>query len=237
MQIAQLNSTNNATPENAINSVLDQNRFNMIEQQIRPCNVLNQDVLNTFYKIHREQYVPAAYQAFAFADTRLPLTPNAKMLTPILEGKILQVLDIKKSDRILLVGTGSGYLTACAAHLSAFVTSIDTDANLTLAAARLFEQQKIQNVKCVTHSIDTFIKNQPDEQYDLVILTGSIRTIPAHFIALLKEQGRLFAVIGDEPSMHACVFHNLAGSPQIDNLFETVLERLIGYEDKPTFEF
>lgn len=237
MHIAPINSTNNTSPNNAVNSVREQNRFNMIEQQIRPCNVLNQNVLNTFYKIHREQYVPASYQTLAFAETRLPLTANVKMLTPILEGKILQVLDIKKSDRILLVGTGSGYLTACAANLGAFVTSIDLDANLTTVAAQLLEQQKIANVNCITSSLDALIKNQPDEKYDLIILTGSVQTLPTHFISILKEQGRLFAVIGDAPSMHACVFHNIAGSLQVDNLFETLLERLIGYEDKPTFEF
>ncbi|GBU09699.1 protein-L-isoaspartate O-methyltransferase [Gammaproteobacteria bacterium] len=219
--------------------ILKQNRFNMIEQQIRPCNVLNQNVLNTLYALHREDFVPVSQKELAFAETRLMLDENTKMLTPILEGKILQVIDLVKTDRVLVVGTGSAYLSACCANLSTHVTSIDINDMLTQTAITLLKEQNINNIDCITQSLEEHLKQALNHEfsYDAVILTGSIQSLPDNFKALLKENGRLFAVVGASPSMHACVFYKFANDLRVDNLFETELERLIGFEDPIVFEF
>ena len=199
---------------------LEQNRFNMVEQQIRTWNVLDLTILNLLYKVRREEFVPAAYRSLAFADMEIPLDHGAVMLTPKMEARILQELRIKKTDKILEVGSGSGYMTALLAELGAQVYSVEIVPTLC----------SIAKMNLQTHGITNVILEQGDAAqgwpqhgpYDVIVLTASTPILPEAFQKSLNPGGRLFAIVGEEPLMEAMLITCVAPNVYETNiLFET----------------
>lgn len=199
---------------------LEQNRFNMVEQQIRTWNVLDSTVLNLLYKVRREEYVPAAYRSLAFADLEIPLEHGAVMLTPKLEARILQELHIKKTDKILEVGSGSGYMTALLAELGSHVYSVEiVPALCTMAKINL----QVHGVTNVTLEQGDAAQGWPQHgPYDVIVLTASTPILSESFQKNLNLGGRLFAIVGEEPLMEATLVTCVApGVYETKMLFET----------------
>jgi len=175
-------------------------RFNMVEQQIRPWDVLDANVLDLLKKVKREHFVPADKLAQAFMDVEISLGHGVRMWSPKLTARALQALKLKLSDRVLEVGTGSGYLTALMSRMSEHVTSIETVQELSARAARNLETNHFDNV---TLEIGDVFMDGGTEQYDAIVLTGSVPVLPESLFNKLKVGGRMFAVVGDAPAMQA----------------------------------
>ena len=197
---------------------MEQARFNMVEQQIRPWDVLDMRVLDLLSKLKREQFVPPAAQEMAFMDLEIPLVHGVSMWQPKLEARALQELHIKPTDRVLEVGSGSGYLTALLSRLAAHVTSVEIVPELHAFAEKNLAARHIDNV--------TLLQGDAAQSwpglYDVIVLTGSTPVLPVNFQNSLKPGGRLFAIIGDAPAMQAKLITHVA--PGIFNsvtLFET----------------
>lgn len=215
---------------------LEKARFNMIEQQIRTWEVLDPDVLDVLRRVPREEFVPARYRKLAFADLRIPLGHDQVMMKPLEEGRVLQCLGLGADDRVLEVGTGSGFLTACLAHMAASVVSLEVFGELAEAARQMLSTHRIHNVE-VVHD-DALGGWAPEGRFDAVVVTGSAAEVPERFMNWLADGGRLFMVRGQSPVMEAvCMTALGAGEWHTDSLFETDLPRLIHGEDPPTFEF
>ena len=182
-------------------SEIEQARFNMIEQQIRTWDVLDQRVLDVMNSIPREQFVPEHYRSLAFADTNIPLGHEQVMMAPKLEGRLLQALAITPGDSVLEIGTGSGYLTACLARLGKQVTSIDITADFTTAAAAKLEAQGISNITLETFDAAEGIESE--KRYDVIAVTGSLPLLQQQFQKNLAVGGRLFIITGSLPIMEA----------------------------------
>jgi protein-L-isoaspartate(D-aspartate) O-methyltransferase len=180
---------------------IEQARFNMIEQQVRPWDVLDQQVLDTMKAMPREHFVPERYRSLAFADTNIPLGHEQVMMAPKLEGRLLQALAIAPGDRILEIGTGSGYLTACLATLGQHVTSYDIMPDFTAAAGEILQQEKIANVSLYTADVANGIGS--DERYDAIAVTGSLPVLQQQYHNNLAIGGRLFIITGELPIMEA----------------------------------
>lgn len=215
---------------------LEQTRFNMVEQQIRTWSVLNQDVLGLLYKIKREEFVPAAYRAMAFMDMEIPLEHDAVMLTPKMEARILQELHIKKSDRILEIGTGTGYMTALLAGLGTHVYSVEIVPALhTMAKINL----QVHGITNVTLKQGDAAHGWPNhEPYDVIVLTASTPVLPESFQNSLAPGGRLFAIVGEEPVMEATLL--TCATPGIYHstfLFETCTAPLKNALQRENFHF
>ncbi|HJQ62393.1 MAG TPA: protein-L-isoaspartate O-methyltransferase [Burkholderiales bacterium] len=200
-------------------------RFNMVEQQIRPWDVLDPRVLERLFCVRREDYVPQPYRALAFADMEIPLGHGEKMLQPKLEARLVQDLALKDTDRVLEVGTGSGYMTALLAGLSAHVYSVEIIAEFSASAAARLQAHGIRNVTLETgDAARGWDRHAP---YDAIVLTGSVPLLPESFRRSLSPGGRLMAVVGKPPVMQAqlvtCVstgVYNTVG------LFETCIAPL-----------
>jgi len=211
-------------------------RFNMVEQQVRPWDVLDQQVLNLLFEIPREEFVPAAYRTLAFADISIPLAHNQVMMSPKLEGRLLQTLQLKPSDQVLEIGTGSGYLTALLAKLAKRVESVDIYEDFTKTAERALKAQHISNV-CLS-SGDAITGWKTEVKYDVIVLTGSVPVLKPHFQNQLKLGGRLIAIVGTDPVMEAQLITRISDQEwQIDSLFETSLPALIGAPVSQRFVF
>lgn len=215
----------------------DHMRLNMIEQQIRPWNVLNQRVLNAFDEVNRDEFVAEALKPLAFSEARLPLGGDDLMLFPALEGRILQEVNIVPTDKVLVVGTGSGFLAALAATLGEHVTSIDINDVYTQKAQQVAASLNIHNVEYVTADVKTFAIEKAS--FDVIILTGSVLNVPNAWIEGLTAGGRLLAFVGmqDQTVTSGIVFQNQLDQIREDSLFEVELERLHGFEDQPQFVF
>ena len=213
----------------------EQARFNMVEQQIRTWEVLDQRVLDLLFAIKREDFVPAAYRALAFADLELPLPNGARMWTPKMEARVIQELDLKPGDRVLEIGTGSGYLTALLASGAGDVTSVEIDA-ATAADAR---------AKLARHGFSAVRVEAGDgargfgsETYDVIVLTGSTSLLPEQFFEQLAPGGRLFAVVGEAPAVAARLVRAEGAEARIaTDLFETVVAPLVNALAPARFEF
>ena len=176
-------------------------RFNMVEQQIRPWDVLDPRVLERLFCVRREDYVPQPYRALAFADMEIPLGHGEKMLQPKLEARLVQDLALKGTDRVLEVGTGSGYMTALLAGLSAHVYSVEIIAEFSASAAARLQAHGIRNVTLETgDAARGWDRHAP---YDAIVLTGSVPLLPESFRRSLSPGGRLIAVVGEPPVMQA----------------------------------
>ncbi len=204
---------------------LEQARFNMVEQQIRTWEVLDQQVLDLLFRVHREDYVPQQYRALAFADMEIPLGHDEKMLAPKMQARMLQELALKPGDNILEVGTGSGYMTALLASLGGHVCSVDIIPGFTRAAGAKLTAHGIANVTLETgDAARGWDRHAP---YDAIVLTGSVPVLPQAFLKSLQPGGRLIAVVGEPPAMEArlitCV---AAGAFDTVVLFETCIAPL-----------
>ena len=211
-------------------------RFNMVEQQIRPWEVLDTKVLDLLHVVKREDYVPDACRQLAFADLEIPIGHGEKMWSPKLEARILQTLAVTAGDRILEVGTGSGYLTALLASQGAHVYSVEIIEEFTQSAAVKLAQSGLHNVTLETgDAARGWDKHGP---YDVIVLTGSTPVLPEAFLHSLNAGGRLFAVVGEAPAMDAqlitCV---AAGSYGTASLFETCVPALRNVLPRARFAF
>ena len=204
---------------------LERARFNMVEQQIRPWDVLDPRVLELLLRVRREDYVPAQYRALAFADMEIPLGHGERMLSPKLEARMLQELALRPEDRILEVGTGSGYMTALLASLGGHVYSVDIVPEFTQSAAARLAAHGITNVTLETgDAAGGWDRHAP---YDAIVLTGSVPVLPAAYPRSLQAGGRLIAVVGEPPVMEAClVTCASAGACATTGLFETCIAPL-----------
>jgi protein-L-isoaspartate(D-aspartate) O-methyltransferase len=205
----------------------------MVEQQIRPWDVLDPRVLAVLAELPREDFVPAAHRNLAYADLPLPLGHDEEMMKPVVEGRALQALELAPGDDVLEIGTGSGFLTACLARLAREVVSIERHADLAnLARARL-AAHGIVNATVVTADAFTY---QSPRRFAAICVTGAVAAIPPHFIDWLQPNGRMFVVRGRSPAMEAVLLRNQTGSPRIESLFETDLPYLVGAAPAATFE-
>jgi protein-L-isoaspartate(D-aspartate) O-methyltransferase len=199
-------------------------RQQMVSQQVRAWTVLDPAVLRVMSEVPRERFVPEAYRSLAFADTAIPLPEGQQMLTPQVEGRILQALEIGPGDAILEVGTGSGFLTACLARLGSQVTSLEIRPALADAARRRLREAGIGNSEILT--ADAF-EWRPDRQFNCIALGGSLPAHDARFEQWLAPGGRLFAVLGPGPAMEASLIRRTDGGGCVrESLFETVLPAL-----------
>lgn len=215
---------------------IEQARYNMVEQQIRPWEVLDQDVLDLLFKVRREDFVPPAHQALAFVDMEIPLGHGQAMWTPKLEARVLQDLDIRPNDRVLEIGTGSGYLTALLASLAAGVMSVDIIPEFTADATRKLRAHGFDNV--TLHTADA-ARDWPDMTgFDVIVLTGSTPLLSEAFLQRLNVGGRLFAITGEAPLMHAQLITRTApGATRSVTLFETCVAPLLNAPQPAAFVF
>lgn len=203
---------------------IEQARFNMVEQQIRPWEVLDQGVLDLLYVVRRENFVPPAYRALAFADLELPLGDGERMWTPKMEARVLQDLALAPGDEVLEIGTGSGYLTALLASLCARVTSVEINARLAADAAAGLAGAGIRNAEVVAGD---GARGWGDALYDAVVVTGSMPVLAPGLLRQLKPGGRVFAVVGEPPAMRAQIVRWTGPEAYVvDVRFETVVAPL-----------
>ena len=215
---------------------LEQARSNMVEQQIRTWEVLDQDVLDLLYTVPREEFVPPAYRNLAFTDMEIPIGEGQKMWAPRIEARVLQELTVKKTDRVLEVGTGSGYLTALLAHRAAQVYSVEIHPALAATGRASIARHGVENVTLeIGDGARGYGKWGP---YDIVVLTGSVPVLPASILESLAPGGRAFAVVGDAPAMSArLVSCTMPGAFRTVELFETLLAPLVNCTQPSRFRF
>ena len=199
-------------------------KFNMIEQQIRPWEVLDNQVLSTLGQVNREDFVGEAYRGLAYADCQIPVGNGVSMLPPIVEGRMLQALLIKPQDQILEVGSGCGYLAACLARLARRVTSIDASADIIDLARSNIANCGPGNVEFKHSGVEQL---DSAETYDAIAVTGSLASVPDKLKLALKDGGRLFVIAGRSPVMQALLITRVGESEwTTQSLFETDLPRL-----------
>lgn len=214
----------------------EQARRNMVENQVRPWDVLDDRVLVALSHVRREDFVPPAYRQLAFADMCLPLGHGEVMMKPVVEGRVLQALDLTPTDRVLEIGTGAGFLTACLASLCAEVVSVDVHADFTAAAAERLRAAGIGNVTLATG--DAVREWQPAGLFDAIVVGRAVFTVPARFFTWLKPGGRLLAMRGQSPAQQAVLLTPQgAGGYREESLFETDLPYLTHAEPPQSFVF
>lgn len=215
---------------------VEQARANMVESQIRTWEVLDQTILDTLLAVKREEYVPEKYRLLAFVDMEIPLAHGEVMLAPKLEGRMLQELTLKRTDRVLEVGTGSGYMTALLAALAGQVYSVEQHADLQEGAAARLGAHGVSNV---TLQVGDAGRGWPRQApYDAILLTGSVPLLPTELLAQLKPGGRLLAVVGEPPVMTAQLFTAVAdGACNEVGLFETCIAPLSHVPQPERFVF
>ena len=219
---------------------LEQARTNMVEQQIRTWEVLDQDVLDLLYAVPREDFVPLSCRNLAFSDMEIPIGEGERMWPPKLEARVLQELAPKRSDRVLEIGTGSGYLTALLAHRSAHVYSVEIRPSLAAFGKANIARHGLDNV--TLHVGDGARGAAPDfpyrGPYDIVVLTGSVPLLPGAVLESLAPGGRAFAVVGEAPVMTAKIITCITpGAFRTEELFETLLAPLANCERPSRFIF
>jgi protein-L-isoaspartate(D-aspartate) O-methyltransferase len=215
-------------------------RFNMIEQQIRPWEVLDGQVLSLLSIVKRENFVPLAHKALAFADMEIPLQSSGSkgqcMLAPKVEARLLQDADIKTTDKVLEVGTGSGYMAALLAHQAASVLSFEIDPALAQMARTHLQNEGIANVE--VRQADGSHGAPADGPFDVIVLSGSVPDVPQHLLKQLKLGGRLLAIVGEEPVMRASVItRNGEQQWQTSEPWDTMAPRLQGFPEHNRFSF
>jgi protein-L-isoaspartate(D-aspartate) O-methyltransferase len=215
---------------------VEQARFNMIEQQIRTWDVLDQRVLDLMARTPREEYVPAKYRSLAFADTNVPLDHGQEMLPPRVEARLLQALDVRPTDIALEVGTGSGYLTALLAAQAKHVYSVEIFEDVLDAARRRLAAQDVDNV---TLEVGDAAAGWPLRgPYDIIAVTGSLPLLPAEFQNSLRIGGRMFVVVGETPVMEARLVTRVSSQDwAVESLFETDIRALVNAQQPQRFLF
>jgi protein-L-isoaspartate(D-aspartate) O-methyltransferase len=222
----------------------DQARFNMIEQQIRPWEVLDARVLDLMTRVHREAFVPAAHQSLAFADMELPLTRPADdgkvMLAPRVEARMLQDLQLQPSDAVLEIGTGSGHMAALLASLAQKVISMEIDGTLADTARSNLEKAGIRNVDVreADAAANQFAHCAAQAPYNAIVLSGSVSEIPSALLEMLAPGGRLIAIVGEEPVMRATIVTRTADAAFLTaQPWDTVAPRLVNFPQPSRFHF
>jgi protein-L-isoaspartate(D-aspartate) O-methyltransferase len=219
---------------------IEQARFNMIEQQIRPWDVLDLDVLELLVLVKREAFVPAAYRALAFADTEIPLPCGENMLAPRVEARIMQELAVQKHENVLEIGAGSGYMAALLAHRARHVTTVEIEPELKEMAQKNLADYGVTNVEVVLGdgAQGYTAANQPNAPYDVIVLSGSVAIVPEKLLSQLKVGGRMFVVVGTAPAMTAQIITRSSdvGYDTI-GLFETVIKPLRNAPEPSHFKF
>lgn len=216
-------------------NAMEQARFNMIEQQIRPCDVLEGRILDLLKQVRREHFVPQAQRALAFVDMEIPLGHGTSMWSPKLEARVVQELHLSRADKVLEVGTGSGYLTALMATLAGHVNSVEIVPELNAMAKQHLQAYHRDNI---TLEVGDAAQGWGGNQYDVIVLTGSTPVLPAVFQNSLKVGGRMFAIVGDAPVMQARVIKCVsAGVFETVTIMETSIPALQNAEQPQRFVF
>jgi len=214
----------------------EQARFNMIEQQIRPWEVLDQGVLTLLAVVKREDFVPPAHRSLAFVDAEVPLPEGQAMLAPKVEARLLQALAVARHERVLEIGAGSGHMAALLAHKAQQVIAMEIRPALAAMAAVNLRHAGITNA--AVREADGS-KGLPSEApFDVIVLSGSVAEVPKALLDQLKVGGRLVAIIGQEPVMRATLMTRVAATQFMrQELFDTVAPRLQGFTEPPPFRF
>lgn len=214
---------------------IEQARLNMVEQQIRPWHVSDVNVLKIITETPREMFVPDRHQKLAFADMEIPLGHDQFMMTPKMEARILQALQISPNDKILEIGTGSGFITACLAKLGKHVDTIEYHSDFSSHAQSILKRLALNNVNHIRG--DALDSRNYTEQYNVILVSASMPAHQKKFEDLLAENGRMFVVIGQAPAMRAqLVSKRDKGCVDHTGLFETCLKPLIGIQTPQTFQ-
>ena len=215
---------------------LEQARTNMIDQQIRSWEVLDSRALDVLREIPREEFVPTRHRKIAFSDFRIPLGHGQIMMKPIEQGRVLQGMGLMEGEKVLEIGTGSGFLTACLAKMTGNVTSIEIIDEIAQQAKANLEARDTEGVQLKIG--DVLEAGFDDNEFDAIVVTASAASIPDQFVRWLRPGGRLFIVRGKSPAMEALVVtRSDSGRLSEQSLFDTDLPRLIGAEDAPSFNF
>ena len=204
---------------------IEQARFNMIEQQIRPWNVLDQDVLDLLVVVKREDFVPAAYKTLAFVDTEIPLPGGEAMFTPKIEARILQEVAVKKHEHVLEIGAGSGYMAALLAHKARHVTTVEINPELKELAAKNLANAGVSNATVeLGNGAEGWDKGAP---FDVIVISGALESLPEVFLKQVKVGGRIAAIIGQAPVMSAQVITRVSETAyDTVKVFETNVKML-----------
>ncbi|GMV75860.1 MAG: protein-L-isoaspartate O-methyltransferase [Rubrivivax sp.] len=218
-------------------------RFNMIEQQIRPWDVLDAGVLALLSTVRREDFVPPAMRALAFVDTQIPLLPGEpggpRMLEPRVQARLLQSLQVQRHEKALEIGTGAGFMAALLAHRAQSVVTLESHPELARMARENLRRNGVLNARVVEVRPDEGARGYPAEApFDVILLSGSVAEVPRVLLEQLRIGGRLAAIVGNEPVMQATVFtrtSQAAWSQQA--MFQTLAPRLQGFAEKPAFSF
>lgn len=207
----------------------------MVRQQVRAWDVFDRSVLDVLAAVPRQKFVPSKFHDLAFADTEIPLANGQRMMTPTIEGRLLQSLSLTADDRLLEIGTGSAFLTACMSRLASSVSSIDIFNDFVLEARRKLAEMEVDNVTlacmdaCVT---------LPDGEFDAIAVTGSIPVLDDRLITKLRPGGRLFVVVGGGPVQEArLIVRNTDTDWDSTPLFETSLIPLVNFKGPALFSF
>ncbi len=214
----------------------EQARFNMVEQQIRPWEVLDQDVLDLLMTVKREEFVPAVYRDLAFTEVEIPIGCGQVMLKPVIEGKVLQALRLGKADSVLEIGTGSGYFAALLAARTEWMRTIELEPELVKLAGANLARNGVENVVVVQgDGIAGWAERAP---YDVIVVSGGLPFVPQALLEQLKVGGRLFAFVGEAPVMKArLITCEAEGRFRTEDIFETVVPMLKNAPQRDGFSF
>jgi len=215
---------------------LNQARFNMIEQQVRPWEVLDPQVLELLMTVRREDFVPLAQKALAFVDMDIPLGHGQVMLSPRVQARLVQDLALKKTDKVLEIGTGTGYTTALLAHQAAQVLGFEANAELAAQASANLQKAGVNNAK--VRNADGSQGAAGEGPFDAILLSGSVAQVPQNLLDQLAVGGRLIAIVGDEPMMRATLITRTGPSSFVTaQPWDTNAPRLAGFAETPAFQF
>ena len=215
---------------------IEQARYNMIEQQIRPWNVLDPHVLELLGSVKREDFVPLAHKGLAFADMEIPLPGGQALLAPKVEARLVQEVNAQRHEKVLQIGAGSGFVTAMLAHSSQRVIALDSSAELVQLARANLQKAGIFNAE--VRQAEGCAGAPADQPFDAILLVGSVAQVPDALLQQLKVGGRLVAIVGDEPMMYATVTTRIgANSFDSQQRWDTVAARLKGFTEPSRFKF
>ncbi|MBL8435430.1 MAG: protein-L-isoaspartate O-methyltransferase [Zoogloea sp.] len=211
-------------------------RFNMVEQQIRPWEVLDFDVLDLLMSVRREEFVPEAYKSLALSEAEIPLGHGGSMLIPVIEGKILQAIQVKRSDKVLEVGAGSGYFAALLAARADWVRTVEIEPALVTMAHENLKRYGVENV--IVEEGDAICGWPSNAPYDLIVVSGGVPFIPETLLQQLKVGGRLFAFVGEPQLMTATLVTQVSeGNFRTESLFENAVPMMRNAPQKSQFKF
>jgi protein-L-isoaspartate(D-aspartate) O-methyltransferase len=216
-------------------TAVDHARYNMIEQQIRPWDVLDGEILDLLAVMRREQFVPEGYESLAFADLEIPLPGGQVMLSPKVEARVLQDLEIRPHERVLEIGAGSGYMAALLSRRAQHVLTLEIDPELAKMAQRNLERAGIANAQVRT--ADGAAGVPSEDGFDVIVLSGSVAAVPQALLAQLKPGGRLVAVVGQEPTMRAHFVTRTAQGFHVRQPWDITVPRLRNFPEPSAFTF